>query len=36
MIKDGYYIDKNGVKYKIRTDSFGYKYIEKNGRSFLI
>lgn len=36
MIKNGYYIDTNGEKYKIYTDTYGYRYIEKNGRSFLI
>lgn len=36
MIVDGYYIDLNGERYEIRTDSYGFRYIEKNGRSFLI
>lgn len=36
MIKDGYFIDVNGDMYKIYIDSYGYRYIEKNGRSFLI
>lgn len=36
MIKDGYFIDVNGDRYKIYIDSYGYRYIEKNGRSFLI
>ena len=36
MIKDGYFIDVHGERYKIYTDSYGHRYIEKNGRSFLI
>lgn len=31
-----FFIDKNGDRHKIRTDSYGYRYVEKNGRSFLI
>lgn len=36
MIKNGYFIDKDGKKYLIKTDTWGIKYIEKGGRSFCI
>lgn len=36
MIKDGYFIDKDGSRYKILIDTYGVKYIKKNGRCFCI
>lgn len=34
MIKDGYFIDTNGERYKIYIDSYGYRYIEKKRKEF--